>query len=316
MHLLRQQLTWVNRVRLSSRADVALGAEGLVEHGVDNGFLQFGPFPLPANFTRDRTMPAMFAEARIEAAPGLTLEASGRYDWPSGAKGRFSPEVRANYVIAATSSRLTLSWARGYKLPSFYAQGNPIVGDPALRPETAQNIEADLSQPLSSHALAKLALFATHYVDLIDFQPGAIPKLVNLSRVHVQGVEASLNIQIGVLTVSPHVSFTDAHNAQTGARLRDVPAWLGGGSLLWRFRPDATLNVDVSSVGSMVDNSVPTGDVSLSEHTRVDIAVTWKFKPELTLRAGIENVLGAHYEDVVGFPAPTAVARIGLTAGF
>ena len=32
-------------------------------------------------------------------------------------------------------------WGKAYKLPSFYALGNPIVGDPTLKPEEAENFE-------------------------------------------------------------------------------------------------------------------------------------------------------------------------------
>ena len=35
-------------------------------------------------------------------------------------------------------TQLQLSWGKAYKLPSFYALGNPIVGDPTLKPEDAE----------------------------------------------------------------------------------------------------------------------------------------------------------------------------------
>ncbi|HEY0106901.1 MAG TPA: TonB-dependent receptor [Rhizomicrobium sp.] len=313
VHFQRHEVTWVNRLALG-RIDVAAGAEALIERGVDDGFLQFGPFPLPTHFALDRTTPAAFAEARIEIADGLHLEASGRYDWPSSAKGRFSPQLRADETVAATGGTIVLAWGRGFKQPSFYALGNPIVGDPALRPETAENLEADVSQPFGTHALGKLALFDTHYVDLIDFQPGAVPKLVNLSRAHVRGIEVSVDLTFDALTLSPHVSYDDARNTQSGAHLRDVPMWLAGGTLLWRFAPDATFSLDVTTVGSLTDNAIPTGDVTLPAHTRADIAVAWRFAPTLALHVGVENVFDARYEDVVGFPAPGALLRAGLRA--
>jgi outer membrane receptor protein involved in Fe transport len=36
--------------------------------------------------------------------------------------------------------------------------------------------------------------------------------------------------------------------------------------------------------------------------------------PHLALKLGVDNLLNAHYEDVVGFPAPGAVVRGGLSA--
>jgi outer membrane receptor protein involved in Fe transport len=153
---------------------------------------------------------------------------------------------------------------------------------------------------------------------LIDFRPGAVPKLVNLSTVHVRGIETSLELTYpvfgGSLTAAPHLSYTNARNQLTGASLRDVPSWLAGGSVIWRPDPDWTVSFDVNHVGAMVDNSVPTGDVTLGGHTRADLALAYQVLPNLNLHLGVDNVFDQHYEDVVGFPAPGAVVRGGISA--
>ena len=48
--------------------------------------------------------------------------------------------------------------------------------------------------------------------------------------------------------------------------------------------------------------------------TRVDLAVEYKVLPNLALQLGVDNLFDAHYEDVVGFPAPGAVVRGGMRA--
>ena len=255
----RNQLTWTNRFQLDGKLDIAAGLDLQIEHGVDDGTLDFG-FPLPTRFALNRTLWAAFAETRLALTDQFTLSASGRYD-NNGGDGHFSPHLRADYALADTGTRFQVSWGKAFKLPSFYALGNPIVGDPALRPERAETIQGGISQTLWGWGNWKLEAYDTDYTDLIDFQPGAVPKLVNRSSVHVRGLETQLAITLGDVTATPHASYTSARDQLTGAAMRDVPHWLAGGTLAWRPVSDATFSLDVSHVGALIDNSVPTGHV-------------------------------------------------------
>jgi iron complex outermembrane receptor protein len=188
------------------------------------------------------------------------------------------------------------------------------VGDPNLKPEEAETFEGGVTQDLWNIARWKVEAYATNYRDLIDFRPGAVPKLVNLSTVHVRGIETSLELDWETLRFTPRLSYTNARNQATHAALRDVPSWLAGASLLWRPTPDWDVSLDLNHVGHMVDNSVPTGDVTLAGHQRLDLAVTYKVLPQLALQLGVDNLTDAKYEDVVGFPAPGVVVRGGIKA--
>jgi outer membrane cobalamin receptor len=313
----RQTVTWTNHLSPLPGLEAALGVDMQAEHGVDDGYLMFGPAKIPTHFAENRTLWAGFAEARYHITSAFSLSASGRYD-DTGDTNHFSPQLRADYALDDWGTQFQLSWAKAYKLPSFYALGNPIVGDPTLKPEEAENFEGGVSQKLWDFGVWKVEGFATNYRDLIDFRPGAVPKLVNLSTVHVRGIETSLALTYpifgGTLTAEPRLSYTNARNQLTGASLRDVPSWLAGGNLIWRPDTDWTVSFDVNHVGSMVDNSVPTGDVTLGGHTRADLAVEYKVLPNLNLHLGVDNVFDQHYEDVVGFPAPGAIVRGGITA--
>jgi outer membrane cobalamin receptor len=309
----RHEVTWTNRLTPLPGLDAALGVDMQAEHGVDDGFLQFGPAKLPTHFALDRTLWAGFAEARYRITPDLSLSGSGRYD-DTGHASHFSPQLRADYALADWGTQFQLLWGKAYKLPSFYALGNPLVGDPTLKPEDAENFEGGVTQRLWDFATWKLEGFATNYRDLIDFRPGAVPKLVNLSTVHVRGLETSLELKWGTLTATPRLSYTNARNQLTGASLRDVPSWLAGATLLWKPDPAWNVSFDLNHVGGMVDNAVPTGDVALPGHVRADLAVAYQVLPNLALQLGVDNLFDQHYEDVVGFPAPGAVVRGGVSA--
>jgi vitamin B12 transporter len=283
------------------------------EHGMDDGYLQLGPAKLPTYYALDRTIWAGFAEARYQLGPQFSLSASGRYDWTSNNE-HFSPQARADYLFSDWGTSFQLLWGKAYKLPSFYALGNPIVGDPTLKPEKAENAEAGLTQKLWDLGDFKFEAYATDYHDLIDFSPGVVPKLVNLDTVHVRGIETSLDFRWGTLTASPRFSYTNARDQPTNTALRDVPSWLAGATLLWRPTSDFDVSFDLNHVGALVDNSVPTGDVTLPGHDRADLAMDYKLIANLVLNLGVDNLFSAHYQEAVGFPSPGLVARAGFRA--
>jgi vitamin B12 transporter len=309
----RHEVTFTNRLAPIAGLDAAIGMDVQAEHGVDDGYLQFGPAKLPTHFALDRTIWAGFAEARYQVTPLFALSGSTRYDATSSID-HVSPQAGADYALPDWGTQLQLSWGKAFKLPSFYALGNPIVGDPTLKPEEAENVEGGFTQSLWDMGRWKVEAYATNYRDLIDFRPGAVPKLVNLSTVHVRGIETSLDVTWQSLTFTPRLSYTNARNQATGAALRDVPSWLAGGTFLWRPTPDWDVSLDINHVGRLVDNSVPTGDVTLPGHQRVDLAASYKVLPNLALKLGVDNLFDVHYEDVVGFPAPGVVVRGGISA--
>lgn len=310
----RQQITFTNRLAPFQGLDAAIGMDMQAEHGSDTGYLQFGPARLPTYFALNRTIWAGFGEARYQVAPEFQLSGSLRYDGVDG--GHVSPQARVDYRLPDWGTQLQLSWGKAFKLPSFYALGNPIVGDPGLKPEEAENVEAGFTQPLWDTGRWKLTAYATNYRNLIDFQPGPVPKLVNRSTVHVRGMETSADLTWQTLTFTPRLSYNNVRDQATGAALRDVPSWLAGGTILWRPTPDWDVSLNVNHVGRLVSNSVPTDDVTLPAHQQIDLATSYKITPNLAVKLGVDNLFGARYEDVVGFPAPGAVVRGGISASF
>jgi len=297
----------------ASWLSAALGADVQVEQGADDGTLDFGGFVLPTRYALKRTDEGEFVELRATPPGGFDFSASERVDELGPAGSHSDPNAAIGYRWAPTGTRVEVSWGQGYKLPSFYALGNPIVGDPTLRPEAATNLEFGLSQPLPARSLLKLDWYDTRYTDLIDFVSGPVPKLVNRSQVVVQGAEASIQTRPAAsLTVEAHVSYTHAHDQATNAGLLDVPLWLAGGQVTWRPNDRATVNLVVEHVGALLDNAIPTGNETLPGHQRVDLSASWTLTRTAALTFAIENLLNSRYQEVIGFPAPGAVARVGL----
>ena len=313
----RNEITWINRASLDPDAALVLGLDTLLESGVDDGALFFGRFQLPTRYALDRTIWSGFSEARYAPFAFLEVSAGAREDVPTHAPAHFSPKLAARGTSAATGTVLELDWGEGFKLPSLYALGNPLVGDPHLLPEQSRSLEAGLTQELGVlPGRIKLNAYDTHYADLIDFDPVAF-KLVNLSQARMRGGELALEVEpAGRVNLSPFLAYSLARNQATGAPLRDVPRWQAGGTLRWQAIDNVTVALTAFHVGSLIDNSVPTGDVRLPGYQRVDCAVTWAFRADARVYVAVENLLDAQYQEAIGFPAPGLVARTGLALSF
>lgn len=313
VHFLRNEMTATARYLSQSSIEAAFGVDLQRERGVDDGMLDFGGRKIPTRFALDRTTWAGFGQLRDTVFESLQLAIGARFD-ESGGTENFSPQASATYEVPTWGTRLSVSWGTGFRMPSFYALGNPVVGNPSLRPEHATNLEAGVTQSLTgSQSSLKFDWYDTQYTNLIDFMPGAVPKLVNLSNVRVEGAEASADLELSqALTLTPSLSYTVARNGETGAQLRDVPHWLASGVLTWSPSSSVTFSATLLQVGAFIDNAVPTGDVRLSGHMRLDASATWHISPRLSLYVAAENLLDAQYQDAIGFPASGLVMRVGL----
>ena len=192
--------------------DGAFGLDLQNDNGIDNGALDFDGIVLPTRYALERQTWAGFGQLSYAATSALQLSTGARFDKTGGDGGHISPQAGATYDLAISRTRLTMAWGRAFKLPSFYALGNPIVGDPTLSPERATNLSTGVSQAFgASPDRLKLDWYDTHDSDLIDFIPGPVPKLVNLSKARVRGAEVSYEIHSGSdLSVTPSFSYTHA----------------------------------------------------------------------------------------------------------
>lgn len=62
------------------------------------------------------------------------------------------------------------SYGEGFKPPSFFALGHPLVGNPNLRPERSRKFEVGLAHGIDAEGTAvQVSAFRTEIEDLVDF---------------------------------------------------------------------------------------------------------------------------------------------------
>ena len=208
---------------------LAAGLDAQRESGRSTATLAYGPMVFPADFTADRDRLGAFAEASGELLPHLTLVAGARGDhYDDGATRSTFRGGLLGQIDTTTQWRLNAGTA--FKPASFYALANPLVGNPALRPERARMIDTGMRHAFAGgRALVDLTAFTSEYRDGIDFDAGPPPQLRNFSRIRARGLEAAATLRaIDTLSFNAAASYTDSQReTATGdwQRTRSRPRW-------------------------------------------------------------------------------------------
>ena len=300
--------------------ELAYGAEYQHEDGSSRGELDFGGgFILPTSFDLTRSSWAPYAEVSLGGQVGLSMQAGVRVDDPDQYSPVTSPRVRVAWGFDGDDLNLLTiagAWGKGFKLPSMYALGHPLVGNPGLVPERSESWEVELAYEIAVDQRVSLTWFDSEYRNAIDFDPGPPPLLVNRNRVDSQGFELAGALDRGDWRFDASVTQARSRIASTGGELRNRPEWRAGAGALWEPIESLRLSATASYVGSSFDSSIATGDVRLPDYTLVNVAASWQFSREFEAWVAIDNLTDQQYQQFVGFEVRGIVPRAGVRVSF
>ena len=272
---------------------------------------------MPTSFELTRESWAPFAELRVDADNGFSAQAGLRVDNPDGYDSVTSPRVRLAYEIETSdynSVTIAAAWGEAFKLPSLYALGHPLVGNPNLVPERSESHEIELSQILAEgDAHWSLTWFEAAYRNAIDFDSGPPPMLVNRNRVDTDGVELAGSVNVSdVWSLDASVTNVKNRIASTGGELRNRPEWRGGVGAHWAPTTALKFSAAATYVGSSFDSSIATGDVTLPAYTLIDVSAVWQVSPHFEAYLAIDNLTDEQYEQFVGNEVRGILPRAGV----
>ena len=272
------------------------------EKGTSDDLIDFGGFIVPADFSLTRESWSLFAETAYTPTANLTLQAGLRHDMPDSAADETSVSLGAAYTIPAADLTFMVSYGQGYKLPSLFALGQTLVGNPDLKPEHSESIEVGMRKRWPVFGIEfGMSLFHNEYTDLIDFDPVLFTN-VNRGEVRVQGGDAQLEWQLhDDFNANLWVTYSDADIISDPGVLRRRPRWKGGAGLRWSPNERFTWSISADYTGDYYDSSVPTGLVELPAFWRVNTSLNWQYTDMTRISLGIKNLLDDDYEESVGF---------------
>jgi outer membrane cobalamin receptor len=306
----------VTRFELPDGWKAVAGLEGQDERARSAGFYDFGFFQAPSGFSGDRTTTSGFIEAS-RAGERLTINGGARIDDVEGIGTHTTGRLGARYDLGGGFA-LRGSLGTGFKAPSFYALGNPFVGNPNLKPEKSESGEVGIEWAgAGGRAYGSATAFHTRFKGLIDFIPGPVPALANRNVVISDGVSLVAGWRWNDrLSSRWSALYADTTDDETGETLLNRPKLRISNTLTWTPSDVVTVALRTTHVGKRDDYSTPTGARSLDAYTSVAVDAAWVFAPQTTARLIVDNALDTDYQSAIGFEGPGARARLALSRDF
>jgi len=295
----RRDVSLTNSVGLADTVNLGFGVEVTREDGQFDSIIDFG-FPLPASFSLTRDTKAAFAEMSWEATENLKFITGLRYDDAENISETTTRFI-ANFTQPSTKRFFSFQYSEGFKLPSFFALGHPLVGNLNLKPERSKNWSFDVKQSFHDGVItATVTLFKNEFNDLVDFDPVLFTN-VNRSSVTAEGATLSMSVKPAQkMIINSHVTYTN-YKTDAGIKLRRRPEWKAGTSISWQLQDSLSLSANARYVGSFYDSSIPTGLVKLDNYADADISVSKVISQDLSISIITDNVFNNGYQETVGF---------------
>jgi vitamin B12 transporter len=318
----RYHFLWKNNYRFTSDWAIAGGVQLTGEKGKREGFQDLrvlGALDNVANdFAITRFTPAAFMETNVSATENLKATAGVRLDIPEKFDTELSPKLGLLYH-ASEKIRLRLNFGRAFKLPSIHALGDPLIGDRNLKPESSLGGDVGIEQLFfESGQVFKLTYFYNKFSRLIDLDPElaqqGVFKLANLSTVETQGIEANVTIRpYEWFSASGYFTYLHSDIKNSDQPLRNRPRFSGGIVLDNEFSERLIARLSLNAVGEKFDLQIPTVRRATEAYVKADLALTFSPDPSWSIFGVLANLTNAKYEDYVGFRAPGANVRLGVT---
>jgi len=310
----RTDVSWINTIGNEKSVWGNIGAETKHESGDSKGYLDVG-IKLPTDFSLDRKIDSVFVNLNGYVTEDLLLQASIRRDDAENFKAYNSKQGGVRYQINEN-----LSWfanaGQGFKLPSFFALGHPLVGNPNLKPELATTRDTGFEWAYNSTSI-NLSYFRNSYKDLIDFDNELFTN-VNRAKVETRGVETEVHwhSQNDEWQLGAHASYADidAENPLMGR-----PQVKAGASAVYKLNDNWQFNANYLWVDDRLAASRYTGDAlveTLDSYDRLDVGAKWKVNTQLSFNLSIENITDKEYSNDIGFPAIGRTGFIGANFSF
>lgn len=293
------KLRWLNAFSANIMS-ATVGIDYKTEEGDSAGYLFMFGQEIPTNYQQSRDNLAAFIDAKIDfSAAQLFLGA--RLDKPENMDNETTWKFGVNYDVN-DHIRVFANAGEAFKLPSLYALGNNLIGNPDLLPETANNIDFGVEWHNENSDIS-FSIFDYQYKNLIDFD-GETFSLVNRSSINTQGAELVFSTNLTANSqLKGNLTYADVESGEDEL-LTGRPEWQGGISLNWQWSDNFSTFVSANYIGESTATSLYTGDFSINtlpSYNKFDISANYRVTKTLNADFYLTNALDKKYYHAVGF---------------
>jgi len=336
-HSYETDLQWNNTVHVGdlipakslSALDVTFGYERTAESAKTRINEVSGGFPYEQSTGGAQTDEAVNAGVQATLLSRLTLTGQVRQDdvlndhpvtWRLGAV----------FDASELRTRFKASYGTAFLAPSLFdrfgVDSTGYVGNPNLRPETAQGWEVGFTTTVPALGRADAVSFGATYFneqidDLIEEVFSPIVTSVNIGSAHIQGAETTLTLRPARwLVLDATYTYTYPENADTGTRLLRRPQSTASLDVRLTPLPRLTIVPELVLTGAFRDFLTDNNGFSTTVGTSrqgliVNLTASYQVTPRVRLYANGTNILASRFEPVNGYqtPGPSVIAGVRLT---
>lgn len=271
-----------------------------------------------------------FAAAQIGIVDGVDLTASVRFDDYDAFGSNTTANLGAVYEIAALNTRLRASVGTSFKAPTLserFASSAFITPNPDLEPETGETVELGFDTEFALGGRPSAVVFGAAWYDseiedlietVFDFTTFTGTN-ENIGAADLRGYEAyAVWTPADPVSLRVDYAYTDATNAETGARLLRRPPHVWTISGTWRPIEIATLSAVYRHFGERTDvlyddaGFFASGSGILSAFETVDVSGTLNVRDRVQLFLTARNLFDETYEQPAAFAGAPRAVTLGV----
>ena len=246
----------------------------------------------------------------------------------------FADATTLNVFVEAKPTKELRLWggyAEGMAQPTFYDLygffPGSFTGNPALRPERAENWQVGLQWQKRGRLSFRLNLFKANLEDeIVDvFDPATFGSTTAnaTGTSHRRGLELDAEWRPAkAANFMFNYTLLDSEERQVagGLKLREVRRPRHSFNLMGQGRAGPfSWGATLAYVGKRGDtdfDAFPARAVTLDDYLLASLRVAWRISPRLEAYIRAENALDANYQDVVGYRTPGRTVYAGLRFRF
>jgi outer membrane cobalamin receptor len=256
----------------------------------------------------DRSNNGLFVHEQYALTSRIFVTGGARFEHSRAFGGKFTPRGAITFRLPG-DTYFRLSAARGIKEPALienFARESFYVGNPALKPEKTDSVEAGLFREwLGRKVRTEVSYFRNRFTDRIEFDFSQFPSTwQNIDRSWSRGVELSGSARLARF-VTAKVSFTKLYTRNV-TNLRDP-------ELIRRPRNSGTISVELAPrrwtilAGARLVGERPEDDFTFTLINRAngyeDVFVTasWQARRHVQPFVRVNNALNERYAETLGY---------------
>lgn len=253
----------------------------------------------------------VFATANLEAARGLFISLSGRYDMNEKFGGVTTGRIAGAWtlpldLLGGTSAKLRASYGTGREAPGIrqlLGRSPTFLGNPDLEPEETWMVDGGVDLAIGRraalavtyyHGEADRGIFNVFNPQLLVSQPQNVDSVV---RMYGLEVEAAADLA-DWLRVTGHYTNARSRIVATGQQLFGRPKQEGGFAVTLVPIEPVTLVVDGYWRTSFFSDFPST--FLMPGYALFNVTGTWRVTPSLELQGRIGNIFDKEYETKLG----------------